>query len=206
MSNGRFVPRHGHCTAKRGHRTPTYITWNGMIQRCTNPASSAYGSYGARGITVCGRWLKFDNFLADMGERPRGTSIDRIDVNGHYEPSNCRWATAAEQRANQRKGLIDLAGLRFSRLVVLEFAGRNRQRNSLWRCVCDCGGVTVLPEYRLKNGTTHSCGCLARELSAIRASKLSSMRWRRVRNGTGDASRHSCADIRLVVEKAEGRE
>ncbi|MDZ4249531.1 MAG: hypothetical protein U0990_05515 [Candidatus Nanopelagicales bacterium] len=75
-----------------------------MIQRCTNPNSEVFEYYGGRGITVCERWRKsFENFRADMGLRPEGMSIDRKDVNGNYEPTNCRWATAIEQRLNQRR-------------------------------------------------------------------------------------------------------
>jgi len=84
-------------------RTPEYRTWQDMIQRCTNPQAERYADYGARGITVCQRWLSsFENFLADMGGRPAGLSLDRIEVNGHYDPSNCRWATRSEQNANRR--------------------------------------------------------------------------------------------------------
>jgi len=91
------VTRHG-CS----EGSPAYKTWAGMIQRCTNKNQRSYKDYGGRGITVCERWLKFKNFYADMGERPsKEHSIDRIDVNGNYEPGNCRWATQAEQHANK---------------------------------------------------------------------------------------------------------
>jgi hypothetical protein len=85
--------------------TPTYFSWEGMIQRCTNRRYPKWENYGGRGITVCDRWKSFVNFLADMGERPDGKTLDRIDNDGNYEPDNCRWATLQEQRANQREWL-----------------------------------------------------------------------------------------------------
>jgi hypothetical protein len=71
-----------------------------MRQRCNSPGNPGYRIYGAKGVKVCNRWDKFETFLADMGDRPEGTSLDRIDSNGNYEPENCRWATKLQQNRN----------------------------------------------------------------------------------------------------------
>lgn len=81
---------------------PLYRTWMNVKQRCSNPKFMCYKNYGGRGITVCDRWQNsFANFLADMGDRPKGHSIDRINNDGNYEPSNCKWSTEKEQHRNK---------------------------------------------------------------------------------------------------------
>ena len=93
---------HGHYGKRDGaKRSPTYNSWRSMKYRCFNPKSISFPSYGAVGITVCKRWLKFENFLADMGERPEEMTLDRINPNGNYEPNNCRWADIYTQNHNR---------------------------------------------------------------------------------------------------------
>lgn len=93
---------HGHCA--NGRRPPTYNSWMRMRGRCLDVKNRKYAEYGAKGVTVCDRWATFENFLADMGERPAGMSVDRVRSTENYEPGNCRWATTTTQNRN-RKGV-----------------------------------------------------------------------------------------------------
>ena len=89
-----YAVAHGHA---RGIKSPTYKTWRGMKLRCTNPKNASYANYGGKGIGYCPRWESFENFLADMGERPDGLTLDRIRRNEDYGPDNCTWSTKREQ-------------------------------------------------------------------------------------------------------------
>jgi hypothetical protein len=108
--------------------SPTYTTWKMMLQRCENPNDPNYSRYGGRGIQVCPRWHVFENFLADVGERPEGTTIDRRKNSGNYEPNNCRWATAKEQMNNTRQNVvIEFRGVRQTLAQWVETTGLSRK-------------------------------------------------------------------------------
>lgn len=121
-----------------GKVSSTYGTWHAMIQRCTNPKNSRFHAYGGRGINVCDRWKNsFENFLNDMGERPKGLSLDRIDNDRGYFPENTRWATSKQQVFSQRS------------TKRITFNGTTLTQSDWARRL---GGATNLIYRRLKDG------------------------------------------------------
>lgn len=116
--------------------TRLYRVWCSMLQRCSNPNNSRYADYGARGIKVCERWHDFKNFLADIGERPVGASLDRIDNDGNYEPGNVRLATTAEQMRNTRAN------------VVIEWDGRSMLQTD-WAKMLGIKDQTLIKRLKL---------------------------------------------------------
>lgn len=115
--------QHGHTSG--GKVSPTYIVWNGMIARCQNPKSISYPNYGAVGITVCPEWQVFAGFLADMGDRPPGLSLDRKDSSLGYYLGNCHWIPRSEQNKEKRKP-IEFMGMSMSLPEWAEYLGIKR--------------------------------------------------------------------------------
>jgi hypothetical protein len=126
-TSGKFGRTHGM------NNTRTYSLWEAMLSR----TRYGHANYAGRGITVCDSWLKFENFYGDMGEAPEGLSLDRIDNNGNYEPSNCRWATRSQQNNNRRNN------------VIIEWNGK-RQTRAQWERELNMKPTTL--RTRLRNG------------------------------------------------------
>ena len=103
----REIAKTGDCRRVHGmSSSPEYRSWSAMLTRCTDSTRKEFKNYGGRGITVCEEWKSFEVFFADMGKRPPKTTLDRIDVDGNYEPGNCRWATNKEQAENRRCSVL----------------------------------------------------------------------------------------------------
>lgn len=138
---------HGHSTD--GKLSPTYSSWKSMKNRCNNTKSPKYKDYGGRGITICERWSYFENFLEDMGERPKELSLDRIDNESGYSPENCRWATDSQQASNKRHK-IGASGVKGVRLHPV---------NKKWEAYAWVNGKML----RLYYGLDFEAACLARQ-------------------------------------------
>ena len=127
IEKSRARATHGH--TRNSVMSRTYQSWRAMIARCTKPNAAHFDDYGGRGIRVCERWFSFADFLADMGERPAGTSIERRDNDGNYEPGNCDWATATEQARNRRNSRLNVVAV-----AIIRHAARRgaRTRDLAW--------------------------------------------------------------------------
>lgn len=157
---------HGHSSKKT--KTVEYVAWNSMKQRCYNPNNIRYSSYGGRGIIVCDRWREsYLNFFEDMGKRPSDIhSIDRINVDGNYEPNNCRWALPDVQQANKRsqknqKRVNISIGNRFGKLVVIDnyepYISKTGKSFRRFKVKCDCGGEIISYLTELTLGKKMAC-------------------------------------------------
>lgn len=145
--------------ARRSHGkvfSPTYRSWQNMHTRCGNPNSSEYPRYGGRGISICVRWKDFATFLQDMGERPSGTTLDRIDNDGDYEPQNCRWAIKRVQSENTSQVILVAVGG-----VIMSFSEASRRLGR---------SPSTLHEMMVKLGCTHQEIVCRYEMSRLNAS------------------------------------
>lgn len=149
-----MAARYKHGGFMGGKEQPEHYVWRTMIARCTNPNIKGYVHYGARGVKVCKRWMEYKNFLKDMGPRPSlAHSLDRINVNGDYKPSNCRWATKSEQQKNKTSTRRYSNG---------EFTG------TLVECAAFVGVSKELAHWRMKNWGTFERSVTWRELPKTR--------------------------------------
>lgn len=135
-----MAARYKHGGYAGGKEKPEHYVWRTMLARCNNPNTRNFAYYGGRGIKVCKRWLRYENFIADMGDRPSGQhSLERINTNSDYKPSNCRWATRSEQQKNKTTTRVYTNGW---------FTG------TLVECAKHVGIGKELAHWRMKNWKT----------------------------------------------------
>jgi hypothetical protein len=160
-----YKPIHGQSSGAKGRkRTPTYVVWSSMKSRCLYSKAKDYPRYGGRGITICEEWIdSFPQFYKDMGEKPVGHTIDRIDNDGSYCPENCRWATPKTQSTNKRNTVyIDFHGTPMPIKLYAEYIGLDykkfyhcyrKLKLPLWKCIKRSVLTTLTP--RNTGGSVH---------------------------------------------------
>lgn len=140
------------------YKTPTYSSWHAMRSRCNNPNRPNYSNYGGRGIKVCKRWDSFQSFYADMGEKPEGYYLDRIDNDKGYEPSNCRWLTPKESANNRRDPEEIILGNKFNDWTPLKkLTQRGCSGVLMYLCRCVCGNEGKVKKGALLDGRSTKC-------------------------------------------------
>lgn len=140
------------------YKTSTYSTWHAMRQRCSNSSRPNYHLYGGRGISVCERWNSFESFLADMGEKPEGRQLDRINNDGIYEPGNCRWATPKENSNNRRAPSEIILGNTFGEWTpIKQLPVRGCSGVLMYLCKCSCGKECPVKKAALIDGSSSRC-------------------------------------------------
>lgn len=139
--------KHGHCS--RNGYTKIYRVWQNMLQRCNDSCHPGYLNYGGRGIKVCDQWKDFRVFLEDMGKRPEGLTIDRIDNDGNYEPGNCRWVTSQENCRNTRRSKLNINRVRRIKQLL-------RDTKRLYKEIAKLYNVEVSTIGSIKTGRTWS--------------------------------------------------
>lgn len=140
-------------------KTSTYYVWREMISRCTNKKNKNWKWYGARGITVCDRWFKFENFLQDMGIKPNGLCIDRIHNDGSYSKFNCKWSTIKENANNTSLTKIDYSmyGKTFAKWSVIREVPMLNKSGKYFECQCMCGNIANVSAHNLRSGLSKQC-------------------------------------------------
>lgn len=169
--------KHGHSNVN-GKRSPTYDSWFNMKQRCLNPNHPYYKNYGNKGITICEEWIEFKNFLADMGERPKGKTLDRIDNNKGYFFDNCKWSTPKEQANNTSRKLTKEEILKRKKKKRKEILKKKKEKiekhlfklNGIiipfeyiektkeYKIICKCKRIFLVKKRNLRY-TLHCCFC-----------------------------------------------
>ena len=159
----KYVPRpsmKGSCNPAYRHGmagTRIYKIWVGLLSRCYNSKVRIYKYYGGRGIKVCDRWIKFENFYADMGDRPNGLQLDRIDNDKGYSPDNCRWVTPKENNSSNKGTLKDdMPGKRYGKWLVIKRV-IHKPDHWYYLCRCDCGLEKIIAGGELRRKKTTKC-------------------------------------------------